>query len=79
MILKSNKIKERRKKRIFLPAIYFILELIFAWLVFVIIQLSYNPIDWDLWSQISMIIFGVYSFLKMLHVYDRQKNYLGNF
>ena len=75
MRLKSSKIIERRKKRVFMPVIYFILELIFAWLVFVIIQLSYNPLVWALWSQILMIMFGIYSFLKMLHVYDRQKNY----
>jgi len=75
MKLKINKIKERRKKRVFLPAIYFILELIFVWLVFVVIQLSYNPMTWDLWCQILTIIFAIYSFLKMLHIYDRQKNY----
>jgi len=75
MRLKSNKIKERRKKRVFLPAIYFILELIFVWLVFVILQISYNPLNWDLWCQILMIISAVYSFLKMLHVYNRQKDY----
>ncbi len=75
MWLKSSKIKERRKKRVFLPAIYFILELILIWLVFVILQISYNPLDWELWSQILMIIFGIYAFLKMLHVYRRQKDY----
>ena len=75
MWLTSRKIKERRRKRVFIPALYFIMELIFIWLVFVIIHLSYNPLDWDLWSQVLMVVFGIYSFLKMLHVYHRQKDY----
>ena len=75
MRLENSKIKERRKKRVFLPVIYFILELTLVWLVFVILQLSYNPLAWDLWSQMLMVLFGIYSFLKMLHVYNRQKDY----
>ncbi len=75
MRLENSKIKERRKKRVFLPVVYFILELTLVWLVFVILQLSYNPLAWDLWSQILMVLFGIYSFLKMLHVYNRQKDY----
>jgi len=76
MRLGNSKIKERRKKRVFLPFIYFIAELTLIWLVFVIIQLSYNPLDWAVWSQVLMILFGIYAFLKMLHVYNRQKDYL---
>ena len=76
MRLENSKIKERRKKRVFLPIVYFILELILVWLVFVIIQMSYNPLDWAVWSQVLMILFGIYAFLKMLHIYNRQKDYL---
>ena len=75
MRLENSKIKERRKKRVFLPVVYFILELTLVWLVFVIIQISYNPLDWAVWSQVLMVIFGMYSFFKMLHIYRRQKNY----
>jgi len=76
MMLKNSKIKERRKKRVFIPIAYFILELTLVWLVFVIIQISYNPLDWAVWSQVLMILFGIYSFLKTLHIYKRQKDYL---
>jgi len=75
MRLENSKIKERRKKRVFLPFVYFIAELTLAWLVFVIIQLSYNPLEWAVWSQVLIIVFVIYAFLKMLHVYNRQKNY----
>jgi hypothetical protein len=75
MRLENNKIKERRKKRLFLPVFYFILELTLVWLVFVILELSYNPLDWEVWSQAFILLFTVYAFLKMLHVYERQKDY----
>lgn len=75
MKLGSSKIKERRKKRVFTPFIYFILELILIWLVFVIIEVSYNPLDWDLWTYILSLIGIAYSFMRMLNIYDRQKNY----
>jgi hypothetical protein len=75
MRLENSKIKERRKKRVFLPIVYFILELTLAWLVFVILQISYNPLDWAVWSQVLMILFVIYAFFKMLHIYNRQKDY----
>jgi len=75
MRLKSSKIIERRKKRQFIPAIYFILELIFMWLVLTILQVSFNPIDWEIWSQVVMLLFSSYAFFKMIHIYNRQKNY----
>jgi hypothetical protein len=71
----NSKIKERRRNRKFVPAIYFILELIFMWLVLTILQLSCNPIDWELWSQVVMVLFASYALLKMLHIYKRQKDY----
>jgi hypothetical protein len=46
-----------------------------AWLVFVILQISYNPLDWAVWSQVLMILFVIYAFFKMLHIYNRQKDY----
>ncbi len=75
MYFNSSKIKERRKKRRFMPFIYFVLEIILIWLVFVIVEISYNPLDWDLWTYIISIIGIAYSFMKMLHIYDRQKSY----
>ncbi len=75
MRIGTSKIKERRKKRKFIPLLYFILEVILIWLVFVLIELSYNPLDWDLWTYILSIMGIAYSFAKMLEIYKRQKNY----
>ena len=71
----SSKIIERRRKRRIIPIIYFILELVFMWLVLTNLQLSFNPLAWEVWSQIIMVLFAVYAFLKMLHIYGRQKDY----
>lgn len=75
MRIKNNKIRERRRKRQFIPAIYFILELIFMWLVLTILQTDFNPIRWELWSQVIMLSFSAYAFFKMIHIYNRQKDY----
>ena len=55
--------------------VYFILEIIFVWLVLSLIQLKFDPRDWAIWSMGIFILWGVYSFSKMLHVYNRQKSY----
>ena len=75
MRIKNSKIIERRKKRLFVPAIYFILELIFMWLVLTILEMSFNPLDWELWSQLVMVFFSAYALFKMIHIYNRQEDY----
>ena len=59
----------------FMPMFYFILEIIFIWLVLSLIQLKFDPRDWEIWSMGIFIILGAYSFFKTLHVYNRQKSY----
>jgi len=71
----GKRVEERRKKRLFTPAIYFILELIYMWLILTIIQVNQNPLTWELWSQLIMAIFALYSLFKTIHVYRRQKEY----
>jgi len=73
--IKSSKIEERRKKRMLIPMVYFMLEIIFVWLVLSLIQLKFDPRDWAIWSIGIFMILGAYSFSKTLHVYNRQKNY----
>jgi len=73
--IKSSKINERRKKRLVIPMVYFILEVIFMWLVLSLIQLKFDPRDWAIWSVGIFLLVGVYSFSKTLHVYQRQKDY----
>ena len=73
--IKSSKIEERRKKRMLIPMVYFMLEIIFVWLVLSLIQLKFDPRDWAIWSIGIFMILGAYSLSKTLHVYNRQKNY----
>jgi len=74
-MINNFKRKERRKKRLLIPAIYFILEIIFMWLVLSILQIHFNILYWEDWSKIVMFVFTLYAFLKMLHIYKRQKSY----
>jgi len=37
---------ERRRKRLVLPMIYFLAEIIFLWLVLALIQVKFNMFDW---------------------------------
>jgi len=71
----GNRVEERRKKRLFIPAIYFILELIYMWLILTIIQANQNPLTWALWGQLIMGVFFLYALFKTIHVYRRQKEY----
>ena len=71
----SSKIHERRKKRLVIPMVYFILEMIFVWLVLSLIQLKFDFMDWAIWSIGVFILLGIYAFSKTLHIYNRQKSY----
>lgn len=71
----QSKIQERRKKRLITPAFYFFAEMVFIWLVLSLIQLDFNIVRWEVWSYIVLVLFVVYAFVKMLHVYQRQKDY----
>ena len=71
----SNNVIERRKKRMFIPALYFIAEMVFVWLVLSIIQVQFDMREWSLWSAIIFTFAIAYSLAKTVHVYKRQKNY----
>lgn len=66
---------ERRRKRTFTPAIYMFLELILAWLILSVINVTYQVQTWPIWSHIILFIAFSYSAHKTLIVYDRQKEY----
>ena len=71
----SNNVIERRKKRMFIPALYFISEMVLVWLVLSIIQVNFDIREWSLWSIIIFTLAMAYSLAKTVHVYKRQKNY----
>jgi len=70
--LKSN---ERRRKRILTPIIYFLAEIIALWLSLSLIQLEFNVKNWAIWAIIIFIVGIVYSLIKTVHIYKRQKGY----
>ena len=71
----NRKIKERRKKRQFIPVIYFILELMFIWLLLSLLQVNFKPMEWQGWSLSIMFLFGLYALFKMINIYNRQESY----
>ena len=71
----SNNVIERRKKRMFIPALYFIAEMVLVWLVLSIIQVQFDMREWSLWSVIVFTLAIAYFLAKTVHVYKRQKNY----
>jgi len=75
MKFNSSKIKERRKKRMFIPAFYFLAEMVLTWLVLSIIQVNFDIREWSLWSVIIFILAVAYSLSKKIYVYKRQKKY----
>ncbi len=66
---------ERRRKRVFIPIIYFIAEVTVAWLVLTLVQLNFNILEWSVWSIVLFVMVVSYSVLKTVHVYERQKDY----
>ena len=75
---KDIRIDERRRKRVFIPIIYFIAEITVAWLVLTLVQLNFNILEWSIWSILLFLIVVIYSVLKTVHVYERQKDYPEN-
>ena len=71
---RDSKIKERRKKRMVIPIIYFIAETTLAWLVLSLIQVDFNIKHWSIWSIIILLLSVSYSISKTIHVYRRQKD-----
>ena len=71
----SNNVIERRKKRMFIPAFYFLAEMVLVWLVLSIIQVQFDMREWSLWSVIIFTLAIAYSLAKTVHVYKRQKKY----
>jgi len=58
----------------FIPAFYFLAEMVLTWLVLSIIQVNFDIREWSLWSVIIFILAVAYSLSKTIYVYKRQKN-----
>ena len=65
--------QERRRKRVFIPLIYFLSELIFAWLIISTINLSFDMLLWDDWSYIAFVTIFFHTAYKTYIIYIRQK------
>ena len=68
--LKSN---ERRRKRLVVPIIYLLAEMMVYWLALSLIQLEFNVRNWAIWAMIIFILGMTYSLIKTVHIYKRQK------
>jgi len=72
---KGIKVGERRKKRMLIPAVYFVVETIFVWLILSLIEVDFNIVYWNLWSMAILGVAFLYSISKTFHVYHRQRDY----
>ena len=66
---------DRRRKRVFIPFIYFLLEVVAIWLVLSLFQVSFNVKSWSIFSMAIFAGVTLYSLSKMLTVYKRQRDY----
>lgn len=71
----SLKHRERRRKRLITPIIFFLAEIVFYWLVLSLIQLEFNVKKWAIWAMAIFILGIVYSLIKTVHIYKRQRDY----
>ncbi len=71
----SDKVIERRQKRLIVPIIYFLAEIVVLWLALTLIQLNFDIREWEVWAMIIFFIGLVYSIVKTLDIYQRQKSY----
>ncbi|MCK4442882.1 MAG: hypothetical protein KAU90_12815 [Sulfurovaceae bacterium] len=65
--------QERRRKRVFMPIIYFILELILAWIVLSIINITFDVSSWSFWSYVVWFLLFTYWAYRTYLIYERQK------
>jgi hypothetical protein len=72
----GNNRQERRRKRAFAPALYFLAELTLGWILISIANLSFDIQSWAEMSHTVFFAIFVYSGYKTHIVYKRQKFYL---
>lgn len=66
---------ERRRKRLIIPMVYMLAEIVFIWLVLALFQVKFKMFEWDFWAIGIFIVGGTYSIIKTIHIYKRQKVY----
>ena len=67
---------ERRRKRLIIPMVYMLVEIVCLWLILALIQVKFNMLEWNFWALAIFILGSVYSIFKTIHIYKRQKDYL---
>lgn len=66
---------EKRRKRIFTPAIYMFAEVTLAWIILSILNISFEIQTWEMWSHFILLFAFSYSAYKTFLILDRQKKY----
>ena len=72
------RVGERRKKRMVIPIIYFMAEVVLVWLIFTLIEMNFNVAEWNVLSILVFVTAVLYSTFKTVHVYRRQREYSNN-
>jgi len=75
---KDVRIGERRKKRMIVPMVYFMVEVTLFLLILSLIEMNFNVLEWNIFSILVFVIAVLYSILKTIHVYRRQREYSDN-
>ena len=69
---------ERRKKRMIVPMVYFMGEVTLFLLILSLIEMNFNVLEWNILSILVFVVAVLYSILKTIHVYRRQREYPDN-
>jgi len=72
------RVGERRKKRMVVPIIYFMAEVVLVWLIFTLIEMNFNVTEWNVLSILVFVTAVLYSTFKTIHIYRRQREYSDN-
>ena len=74
-IYNGNQKQERRHKHYITPIVYMLSEITIVWLILSIISVDFDINHWQIWAKGVLGIATVYSAIKTIKIYKRQKNY----
>ena len=74
MKINNGKYKfEKRRKRVFVPIVYMLAEIILIWILLSLLNISFNVQSWSVISYIILFVAVGYSLYKTVIIYERQK------
>lgn len=74
MKINNGKYKfEKRRKRVFVPIVYLLAEIILVWILLSLLNISFNVQSWSVISYMILFVAVGYSLYKTVIIYERQK------